>query len=162
VWIKIILIVALAVLALLLLRTSQGARHQAIRRLLLLLFAVVTVGSVLVPDLWNRLAHKLGVGRGSDLLLYGLIVAFLGYTVTSYMRFRAVEQQLTRLARRLALDEAMAGLAASPDVPPGARGRLAPGRGHANHAGDGGDGGASGQDSAGATSRSNSSTPEVS
>lgn len=151
-WIKIILIVALAAIALLLLRTSQGARHQAIRRLLLMLFAVVTVGSVLVPDLWNQIARRLGVGRGSDLLLYGLIIAFLGYTVTSYMRFRAVEQQLTRLARRLALDEVAAErLAASPDSPPGARGALA-------HDGQHGDA----QRSAGTTSRSNSSMPDVS
>lgn len=147
-WIKIILIVALAVIALLLLRTSQGARHQAIRRLLLILFAVVTVGSVLVPDLWNQVARRLGVGRGSDLLLYGLIIAFLGYTVTSYLRFRAMEQQLTRLARRLALDEVAADrLTASPDSPPGARGRLAD---------------VEAQRSAGTTSVSNSSTPEVS
>ena len=125
-WIKIILIVAMAVIALLLLRGSQGARHQAIRRLLLLLFAVVAVSSVLVPDLWNRAARAIGVGRGSDLLLYGLIVAFLGYTVTSYMRFRTVEQQLTQLARRLALDEAAAGqLAATTATPPAARARAA-------------------------------------
>ncbi len=107
-WIKVILVIAMCGIALLLLRSSQGARHQAIRRLLLILFAVVTIGSVLVPNLWNEAARAVGVGRGTDLLLYGLIVAFLGYTVTSYMRFRALEQQITRLGRRLALDEARA------------------------------------------------------
>lgn len=107
-WIKVLLITALAVIAGLLLRSSQGVRHQAIRRLLLLLFGVASIGSVLVPDVWNSVAHVVGVGRGTDLLLYGLIVSFLGYTVTSYMRFRALEVQITRLARRLALDEAMA------------------------------------------------------
>jgi hypothetical protein len=106
-WIKVILILALAVVAALLLRGSQGARHQAIRRLMLLLFAVLTVGSVLAPNLWNSVARAVGVGRGTDLLLYGLIVAFLGYIATSYLRFRALEQQMTRLARRLALDEAL-------------------------------------------------------
>ena len=106
----------MSAIALLLLRSSQGARHQAIRRLLLLLFAVVTIGSVLAPGLWNSLANAVGVGRGTDLLLYGLIVAFLGYTVTSYMRFRALEQQITQLARRVALDEAQA--LGSPATPP--------------------------------------------
>jgi hypothetical protein len=33
-------------------------------------------------------------------------VAFLSYTVTSYLRFREIETRYTRLARRLALDEA--------------------------------------------------------
>ena len=118
-WIKIILILALVAIGLLLLRGSQGARHQAIRRLLLLLFAVITVGSVLVPNLWNELAADVGVGRGTDLLLYGLIVAFLGYTVTSYLRFRTMEQQMTQLARRLALDEVLgAGPAARTTAPP--------------------------------------------
>lgn len=106
--IKVILIVAMAVIAALLLRSTQGARHQAIRRLLLILFGVVTIGSVLAPDVWNAAAQGVGVGRGTDLLLYGLIVAFLGYTLTSYMRFRALESQITRLARRLALDEVRA------------------------------------------------------
>lgn len=116
--IKVILIVAMAVIAALLLRSSQGVRHQAIRRLLLLLFGVVSVGSVLAPNVWNSAANGVGVGRGTDLLLYGLIVAFMGYTVTSYMRFRALEGQITRLARRLAIDEA---LTSSPLVaaPPG-------------------------------------------
>lgn len=117
-WIKVILVVAMAVIAVSLLRTSQGARHQAIRRLLLLAFAVVTVGSVLFPDVWNRIANLVGVGRGSDLLLYGLIVAFLGYLLTSYMRFRAMEGQLTLLARRLALDEARVPAPGHPQAAP--------------------------------------------
>ena len=32
-----------------------------------------------------------GVGRGIDLVLYGLMVAFLSFTVTSYRRFRDLE-----------------------------------------------------------------------
>ena len=106
--IKILLIVAMAFIAALLLRSSQGVRHQAIRRLLLLLFGVISIGSVLAPNVWNSAAQGVGVGRGSDLLLYGLIVAFMGYTLTSYMRFRALEGQITQLARRLAIDEALA------------------------------------------------------
>ena len=51
------------------------------------------------------MAHLVGVGRGTDLLLYGLIVAFLGYTVTSYLRFRLIERRLTELTRQIALDE---------------------------------------------------------
>ena len=115
--IKILLIAALAVIAALLLRSSQGTRHQAIRRLLLLLFGVVCVGSVLAPNVWNSAARQVGVGRGTDLLVYGLIVAFMGYTVTSYLRFRALEGQITRLARRLAIDEALAARLAPASAP---------------------------------------------
>ena len=86
---------------------SRGARAQAIRRLGLLLFAAFAVVSILFPAVWNRLAHLVGVGRGTDMVLYALVVAFLSYTVTTYLRFRDLEVRYTRLARRLALDEAL-------------------------------------------------------
>lgn len=102
--IQVILIVALLVVSARLLR-GQGARHQAIRRLLLVVFAVFGVLSILFPAVWSELAQAVGVGRGADLLLYALLVAFLGYVATSYVRFRELENRLTRLARRIALDE---------------------------------------------------------
>lgn len=84
---------------------SRGARSQAIRRLGLLLFASFAVVSILVPNVWNRIAHLVGVGRGTDMVLYALVVAFLSSTVTTYVRFRDLETRYTKLARRLALDE---------------------------------------------------------
>ena len=92
---------------------SNGARAQAIRRLGLLLFAAFAVVSIRLPDVWNRLARVVGVGRGTDMVLYALVVAFLSFTVTTYLRFRDLETRYTRLARRLALDEA------ERDFPPG-------------------------------------------
>ena len=62
--------------------------------------------SILVPDVWNRIAGLVGVGRGTDMVLYALVVAFLSFTVTTYLRFREFELRYTRLARRQALDEA--------------------------------------------------------
>lgn len=85
---------------------SRGARAQAIRRLGLLLFAAFAVVSILLPDVWNKIARLLGVGRGTDMVLYALVVAFLSFTVTTYVRFRDLETRYTKLARRLALDEA--------------------------------------------------------
>lgn len=85
---------------------GSGQRTQALRRLGLMVFAVFAVLSVLFPSVWTTLAHKVGVGRGTDLILYGLVIAFLSFVVTTYRRLRQVEEQYTRLARRLALDEA--------------------------------------------------------
>ena len=53
--------------------------------------------------------RRSAIGRGADLILYGLVVAFLGFVVTTYKRFRAMETRYTRLARRIALDEAPSG-----------------------------------------------------
>jgi hypothetical protein len=102
--IQVLLIVVVVVVAARLFR-SRGARSQALRRLGLLLFAAAAVVSILFPDLWNALATVAGVGRGTDMVLYALVVAFLSFTVTTYLRFRELETRYTKLARRLALDE---------------------------------------------------------
>ena len=86
----------------------RGARSQAIRRIGLILFAGFAVVSILFPAVWNRMAKLVGVGRGTDMVLYALVVAFLSFTVTTYLRFRDLETRYTKLARRLALDEAAA------------------------------------------------------
>ena len=119
-----VLLIAVVVAVAARLFRSRGARSQALRRLGLLLLAGFAVVSILFPDLWNRIARLAGVGRGTDMVLYALVVAFLSYTVTSYLRFREIETRYTRLARRLALDEA------ERDFPPAAgefeRGRRLP------------------------------------
>ncbi len=120
--IQVLLIAVVVVVAARLFR-SGGARSQAVRRLGLLLFAGFAVFSILVPGVWNRIAQLVGVGRGTDMVLYALVVAFLSYVVTTYLRFRDFEVRYTRLARRLALDEAARdfprGGKRSPDGPSG-------------------------------------------
>jgi hypothetical protein len=112
---------------------SGGARSQAVRRLGLLLFAAFAVFSILVPGVWNRIASFVGVGRGTDMVLYALVVAFLSYVVTTYLRFRDFEVRYTRLARRLALDEA------ARDYPRGTAGGSPGSGGPSGGRGDGGD-----------------------
>ena len=104
-WIKVILLIAFGLVAVIGLRSPRGARHIALRRVALITFVLFAVASVLFPDVWNTLANLVGVGRGTDLLLYVLIIVVLGYMLTSYMRFRGLESQITQLARRIALDE---------------------------------------------------------
>jgi len=86
---------------------SYGQRAQALRRIGLLVFAAFAVWSILDPQIWNRLADLLGVGRGADLILYGLVIAFFSFVATTFRRFRTQEIRYTRLARRIALDEAL-------------------------------------------------------
>jgi hypothetical protein len=103
--IQVVLIVVVLAVAVRLLR-GRGARTQAVRRLALLVFAGLAVLSILFPTIWNRLAHMVGVGRGTDMVLYALVVAFLSSLMTTYVRFRELETRYTKLARRIALDEA--------------------------------------------------------
>lgn len=103
--IQVILIVVVIMTAARLFR-SRGARAQAIRRIGVLLFAGLAVLSILLPDTWTKAANLVGVGRGTDLVLYSLVIAFLSATVTNYLRFRELELRYTRLARHIALDTA--------------------------------------------------------
>lgn len=104
--IQALLILAVAGIGWMMLRSPGGARHLAGRRLATLGFVVFAVVAIAWPGLVTHVAHVLGVGRGTDLLLYALVIAFLAQVLSSFRRNAARERQITRLARRIALDEA--------------------------------------------------------
>ncbi len=104
--IQIILILGLAGPAVILLLPSKGARSLAIRRLTLLLVLVVGIFAIMFPSLADSVAALVGVGRGADLLLYGLIIVFIGYTLSTSAHLRRVDRQISALTRELAIAEA--------------------------------------------------------
>jgi len=101
--IKLILVVAIVGVTVMLNRSTAGARHEAVRRLMLVAFVALALVAVLFPPFLTSVAQVVGVGRGADLLLYGLTVTFLGYVAASYRRLRQMEHRLTVLAREVAL-----------------------------------------------------------
>ena len=103
--VQIVLVLAVIIVSLALMRGGSNARHLAIRRIMLILFAGVAALSIFFPGLLTHVARFFGIGRGTDLVLYGLIVSFLVFMATTYQRFRHMETTLTKLARRVALDE---------------------------------------------------------
>jgi hypothetical protein len=126
--IKLLLIVFFAAFAVFLMLPGRGARHLAIRRLVMLAVLALIVVAVVFPALINSVAHFLGVGRGTDLLLYGMIVIFVGNSILMQRRHRMVERQITQLARELAIARAPAPASsnatpsAAPEVPGAADG----------------------------------------
>lgn len=105
-WIQIILIVALLGVAFYLLRARETSRHLAIRRGLVLLALVLGIVIIIAPGLLSLVAHLLGIGRGTDFLLYAFIVVALFYVVTDYKRSLQQSRSATQLARELTLAEA--------------------------------------------------------
>jgi hypothetical protein len=99
---QILAIVAVVAIAIVVVR-GGGARHQAVRRILLVLFVLGAAVAVLFPQVLTWLANLVGIGRGTDLLLYVMVIAFLALVATTYRRFRQMEEQITTLARRVAL-----------------------------------------------------------
>jgi small membrane protein len=106
--IRVVIIASLALLLFLFLRNRSTTRFQAGKKIIFLLFVGAAIAAVVSPDLVTAVAEALGVGRGADLLLYAFIVAFLFVTVNVYVRFKDVDARYTELARRVAIDEAVA------------------------------------------------------
>jgi small membrane protein len=99
---QIAIVVVIILLALLVFR-GQGDRHLAMRRIFLLLFIVAAASSVFFPQIWTFAANLLGIGRGTDLIVYLLVLFFLGFVATTYRRFRQMEINMTEIARKVAL-----------------------------------------------------------
>jgi len=101
-------IAAIVVIILLLALSLRGggARQQALRRVFMVLFVAVAAVALIFPQTLTWVANLLGIGRGADLLLYLLVLVFLGFVASSYRRFRHLETDTTRVARRMALDAA--------------------------------------------------------
>lgn len=95
-------VLAIVIAGVLLLR-GGGARKQAIRRVVMLIFVLAAASSVFFPQWWTWVANLLGIGRGADLLLYLLVLIFIGFVANTYRRFRQLEGSLTTVARELAL-----------------------------------------------------------
>ena len=104
--IKIVLIAAFAIAAIAIIFPGRGARGQAIRRIFWVLGLLAGIVAIAVPELTSAVANWLGIGRGTDLLLYLLIVFFVGYVVTTSAHLRKTDRTLTVLARKVALMEA--------------------------------------------------------
>ena len=112
--IKILLLLGVGVLALWVLRNRHGVAVRAGARILLVGGLLAAVVAILFPDITQAAAEILGVTRGTDLLLYALVIVFAFFAVGVWLRFRELERRLAAVARTSALAQA----SATP-VPPG-------------------------------------------
>jgi small membrane protein len=108
--IKLLLLLSFAGLAVAAARLGPSPRHLAVRRLLGTALLVVSGVAVLFPTLVTDLARALGVGRGTDLVLYVFVVVSAVTWLGMYRRVTELEGRLTRLVRSQAL--------ATPEHPP--------------------------------------------
>lgn len=105
-WIQALLIAAVVLVGAFMMRRTGADSHLAIRRMFMLLFIVAAVASILFPEWLTWVASLIGVGRGTDLLLYALVVVFLGFLYAQHRRNLTDQRTMTLLARKLALLEA--------------------------------------------------------
>src|SRR3954453_18025520 len=104
--IQVLLVLAVLGILFWFVRSSNAVYVQASKRVALVLFLLVNIYAVMRPEDLSALAPLVGGGRGTDLLLYALVVAFMAGMFSSYQRFRVVDRRYTELARTVAIREA--------------------------------------------------------
>lgn len=104
--IKCLLVAAFVLFALIIVLPSRGSRHLAVRRLALLAVFALGILTVIFPGITLEMAELVGVERGTDLVLYALVVVFVGNSIFTAAKFRHHERDLTSLARMIALSQA--------------------------------------------------------
>lgn len=104
--IQVLLVSGFVILLLHFLARSHTSQIKAWKKIIGVLFALGAIVAVLFPEVTDDLAHVLGVGRGADLLLYVLSMAFIASQISNYVKRKQDQQQFVRLARRVAIVEA--------------------------------------------------------
>ena len=106
--IQALLLLAIVALAWYFFANRRKANAKAWVKIGFALLMVAAVWAIARPDDVTVLANWLGVARGTDLMLYVLVVAFFFVTVSTWTRFREQELRYARLARAVALQNAQA------------------------------------------------------
>jgi hypothetical protein len=120
-WIKIVLIASSLAVLVGVFRHRQRVELRAGSRLLALLLGALAVASIADPDIPQRVASVVGVTRGTDLILYVLVVVFVLTSLGLYFRVRESDRRLQDLARVIAINQAVLDGGA-----PGGAARLSP------------------------------------
>jgi hypothetical protein len=75
-------------------------------RLLAVFLFLTALLFVVFPNTTNIIAHRLGVGRGADLLLYVTVFACIHTFLLLYMKIRKLERKTTEQIRSIAIRDA--------------------------------------------------------
>ena len=101
--IKVLLIAGAFGFGLLVLRDKVPGQKLALRRVAGVAVVIAGVGAVLWPSSTTVVANAVGVGRGTDLVLYVSVMVFVYYAVAMSQRVHQLEHHLVELTRALAL-----------------------------------------------------------
>lgn len=105
-WFQFLLVIAIIGVTIFALRSLRSDKSLAMKRLLALLFIVAAVLAIVFPNMLTVIANFFGVGRGTDLLLYGFIVIGMLFAVAVIRAKARSDARVTQLARSVALNEA--------------------------------------------------------
>ena len=91
-------------------------RTVLVERLIYLALVGAGLAFVIQPRLSSWVANRVGIGRGTDLVIYTFIIFSLFQAVNFASHMNRLERQLTLLARHAAISEARQGGGDRPDA----------------------------------------------
>ena len=94
------------ILAILAAYALSQRRRAPVVGVLIFCSAITGIGLVLFPEVTNYVAHRVGLGRGADLIFYLFIVIALAGIFNLHLRIRSNAEVITELARSIALTSA--------------------------------------------------------
>ncbi|MDR7301853.1 DUF2304 domain-containing protein [Haloactinomyces albus] len=101
--IQYLLIIGVALLLVFFLRHHGTSRTAAWVKVGFVFFVIFSVLAVLRPGAVSVVAQWVGVGRGTDLLVYAMAAGFAFASINTYLRFKELEGRYAQLARAVAL-----------------------------------------------------------
>lgn len=105
-WITVSLLGVLALREVIPYFTSRRSSYIRLLRLVVWVLAAVAIAT---PNVVQRIATLVGIGRGADIILYGFVLCFLFTSFYFYSRTVRLQRQITLLVRHLAIQEAQQG-----------------------------------------------------
>ncbi|NIL96026.1 MAG: DUF2304 family protein [Planctomycetales bacterium] len=95
------------ILGLLIIELVSAIRGRVVRTfwVVRVVIWIATGIAIYHPALTTGVATRIGIERGTDLLLYLTVLTFFGTSLFLYARCLRLQQQITRIVRHLALEE---------------------------------------------------------
>lgn len=103
---KLIQLILIPILVILVAVYFGRLRSGSVDRILVVLFGVLGSVMVAIPEWTNTVAHLVGVGRGTDLVIYFSLVGCAFLFLILYSKCRVLAANVTILARSQAMENA--------------------------------------------------------
>jgi hypothetical protein len=99
------LFAVILLIAILFLRTKKRTLNKVFPRIGFVLFFAGFTLSLFLPEIVQSVADFLGVGRGTDLIIYFTTVGTLLLGILVFIKIKEVEERITKITRSIALNE---------------------------------------------------------
>ncbi|MFM8212278.1 MAG: DUF2304 domain-containing protein [Actinomycetes bacterium] len=104
---RLFLIFSISIFGIWLLRARKTARVRAWQKLIIIIFVLTVILVTLSPRLSTQLALFFGLNRATDVIVYATIIILLFVTANIYLKFQDMHNQLVKIARKTAIQEAL-------------------------------------------------------